>query len=59
MRAGKLRLGTGVLVHAWQGVKNHRIVRLEGTMMAHLIQPLCSSGVILEGIGQDCVQMVF
>lgn len=41
---------------------NHRIsesVRLVNIMVGHLVQPSCSSWVILEHIVQDCIQTVF
>lgn len=33
-------------------------VRLESSTVGHLVQPPCSSGVVLERIAQDCTQMV-
>lgn len=33
-------------------------IRLEGSTMGHLVQPPCSSSVVLERNAQDCTQMV-
>lgn len=33
-------------------------VRLEGTIVGHLVQPSCSSHIIQEHVAQGCVQIV-